>query len=83
MRTALIVSEVTPEGKMSESWMLQSSNTTYVRLVFLMNFRRRLLFQTWAQVQRFDVWPAYTAIVNNIAKSKPMEFSKFITGVGL
>ncbi|PAV90119.1 hypothetical protein WR25_13324 isoform C [Diploscapter pachys] len=64
MRTALIVSEVTPEGKMSESWMLQSSNVTY----------------TWAQVQRFDVWPAYTAIVNNIAKSKPMEFSKFITG---
>uniref|UniRef100_A0A1I7X9F5 Protein-tyrosine-phosphatase n=1 Tax=Heterorhabditis bacteriophora TaxID=37862 RepID=A0A1I7X9F5_HETBA len=49
VRSAVIVSEVTEDGRVSETWMT-AENVTY----------------TWAQVQRFDIWPAYTAAVDEL-----------------
>ncbi|EYB90795.1 hypothetical protein Y032_0214g2337 [Ancylostoma ceylanicum] len=46
-KSALLVAEVTEDGRVSETWM-NSENVTY----------------TWMQVQRFDVWPLYTAVVD-------------------
>ncbi|VDM83157.1 unnamed protein product [Strongylus vulgaris] len=46
-KCALLVAEVTEDGRVSETWM-NSENVTY----------------TWMQVQRFDVWPLYTAVVD-------------------
>ncbi|KIH47518.1 fibronectin type III domain protein [Ancylostoma duodenale] len=47
IKSALLVAEVTEDGRVSETWM-NSENVTY----------------TWMQVQRFDVWPLYTAVVD-------------------
>ncbi|KAJ1359430.1 hypothetical protein KIN20_018155 [Parelaphostrongylus tenuis] len=47
VRSALLVAEVTEDGRVSETWM-NAANDTY----------------TWMQVQRFDVWPLYTAAVD-------------------
>ncbi|RCN33711.1 fibronectin type III domain protein [Ancylostoma caninum] len=62
-KSALLVAEVTEDGRVSETWM-NSENVTY----------------TWMQVQRFDVWPLYTAVVD---ESPPDQMhSVILTQVG-
>ncbi|CAJ0581335.1 unnamed protein product, partial [Mesorhabditis spiculigera] len=63
-KSAVIVAEVTEDGRVTETW-LYADNKTY----------------TWAEVQRFDVWPAYTATVNEVPVMKRAAPVRTITEV--
>ncbi|CAJ0958775.1 unnamed protein product, partial [Mesorhabditis belari] len=63
-KSAMIVAEVTADGRVSETW-LYAENKTY----------------TWVEVQRFDVWPAYTATANEVPITKRAAQTRTISEV--
>uniref|UniRef100_A0AC35FTE1 Fibronectin type-III domain-containing protein n=1 Tax=Panagrolaimus sp. PS1159 TaxID=55785 RepID=A0AC35FTE1_9BILA len=64
-KTAIIVAQVSPDGKTNENWLFDSPNKTL----------------TWGQVQRFDIWPPYVALetpVEPLKRFSPRPVSEVI-----
>ncbi|VDK47267.1 unnamed protein product [Anisakis simplex] len=61
---ALIVCEVANDGRLNENWIVEDGNRSV---------------RTWAQVQRFDVWPPYVALESPIEPANKFVPTKFIS----
>ncbi|KAK0395485.1 hypothetical protein QR680_001299 [Steinernema hermaphroditum] len=53
-KCAVIVAQVTPDGKLNENWIYDHENRS----------------ATWGEVQKFDVWPPYVAIETQLDRVK-------------
>ena len=68
-KAAIIVAQVSPDGKTNENWLFDSPNKTLV-IKHYIYFKLYLAFQTWGQVQRFDIWSPYVAVETPIEPLK-------------